>query len=202
MLHWDEAPALTRSPRYGFRCAKYPSGRSPEAAFAPHSPKIRDSRSEKPLPEDVVRGFKAMYAYDKVPLNAKVVAREETPDYIHETIHYDAAYGDERVIAHLFLPRNTPAPHQTIIFYPHHGARLQSSFPKDALVWTSRHAAGARDLGFLLRSGRAVFWPIYKGTYERRFERRVGWSFIRDHQIQIGKDNLRSLDYLESRQGT
>jgi formylglycine-generating enzyme required for sulfatase activity/cephalosporin-C deacetylase-like acetyl esterase len=198
--NWDEAPALTRSPRCGFRCAKYPSGRVPEAAFAPHFPQVRDFRAEKPLPEDVVRGYKALYEYDKVPLNAKVTAREETPDYVHETIHFDAAYGDERVIAHLYLPRNTPPPHQTVIFFPHTGARVQSSFPRDALVWTGRHSASARDLAFLLKSGRAVLWPVYKGTYERRFERRPGWSFARDHQIQIGKDFLRSLDYLESRQ--
>jgi serine/threonine protein kinase/formylglycine-generating enzyme required for sulfatase activity len=194
-----EAPALARSPQHGFRCAKYPSGRVPEAAFAPHILQSRDYRTEKPLPEDVVRGYKAMYVYDKSPLNAKVLTREETPDYVHETIHFDAAYGDERVIAHLYLPRNTSPPYQTIIFFPPTSAALMSSFPKNGPVWASPHSTARGDLGFLLQSGRAVLWPIYKGTYERRFEHRPGWSFIRDQKIQIGKDFQRSLDYLESR---
>jgi len=195
---WDEAPALARASFYGFRCAKYPSGRAPETAFAPHKPENRDYRKEKPLPEEVVHGYKAIFAYDKVPLNPKITAREETPDYVHETIQFDAAYGDERVIAHLYLPRNTPPPFQTVVVFPHAGAFLQSSFSKNALVWSSPQQT-ACNLEFLLKSGRAVLWPIYKGTYERRRERRPGWSFLRDQEIQIGKDVQRSLDYLESR---
>jgi hypothetical protein len=66
----------------------------------------------------------------------------------------------------------------------------ETSFPKDdppALI------------AYLVKSGRAVFWPIYKGTYERWFELRSGWSFKREYNLQFSRDFFRSIDYLEQR---
>jgi len=56
-------------------------------------------------------------------------------------------------------------------------------------------------VGFLVRSGRAVLLPMYKGTYERRSATRVqGEKAWRDLSIQQSKDVARSVDYLESRE--
>jgi dienelactone hydrolase len=53
---------------------------------------------------------------------------------------------------------------------------------------------------FLLRSGRAVLYPIYKGTYERQpSEPSAGQAQERDLRIQVAKDLARSIDYLETR---
>jgi len=58
-------------------------------------------------------------------------------------------------------------------------------------------------IDFILKSGRAVLWPLYKGTYERGDD--LKWYFpdtstsYRDHVIQCSKDLSRSIDYLESR---
>jgi hypothetical protein len=58
-------------------------------------------------------------------------------------------------------------------------------------------------MDFLLKSGRALMVPIYKGTYERR-ESVPPWeqppALYRDQMIMWSKDLGRTLDYLEMRQ--
>ena len=64
----------------------------------------------------------------------------------------------------------------------------------------SENLAELNYIDFIARSGRALLYPIYKGTYERG-----GGSWpqgklaIRDWYIMIGKDIRRSIDYLQSR---
>jgi len=56
---------------------------------------------------------------------------------------------------------------------------------------------------FLMRSGRAVVFPIYKSTFERRDDITSGFpnssNYYRDHVIYWMKDLGRTLDYLETR---
>jgi len=57
---------------------------------------------------------------------------------------------------------------------------------------------------FLLKSGRAVIFPIYKGTYERGTELDSDYpqetNFYKEHVIWWAKDLARSIDYPESRE--
>jgi dipeptidyl aminopeptidase/acylaminoacyl peptidase len=57
-----------------------------------------------------------------------------------------------------------------------------------------------RFLDFVIRSGRAAVYPIYKDTYERHMEPPpTGPNLRRDLVIQWSKDLGRTLDYLETR---
>ena len=51
---------------------------------------------------------------------------------------------------------------------------------------------------FLPRTGRAVLYPVYKGTFERHVDA-TGPNAFRDSTIQWAKDVSRSVDFLESR---
>jgi dipeptidyl aminopeptidase/acylaminoacyl peptidase len=105
-------------------------------------------------------------------------------------VTFDAAYGKERIIAHLFLPRNARPPYQTIVFAP----------PGEAIFASSSDNLRMRFQEIVLRSGRALLHPVYKGTYERRLAQRPrGPAELRDVLIQIAKDLRRSVDYLETR---
>jgi cephalosporin-C deacetylase-like acetyl esterase len=58
------------------------------------------------------------------------------------------------------------------------------------------------DFDFIIKSGRAVMFPVYKGMFERwddfkRFPKDT--SAYRDHVIDWSKDLGRSVDYLETR---
>ena len=52
---------------------------------------------------------------------------------------------------------------------------------------------------FILRSGRAVVYPIYKGTYERRFPESAGPHAQRESRVTWSRDLGRTIDYLETR---
>ncbi len=107
---------------------------------------------------------------------------------------FDAAYGHERVIAYLFLPKKSSPPFQTVVFFPGSGnIDIRSSTPLPSM----------RLLDYIVKSGRALMYPVYKGTLERGDDlrsdipnRTTSW---RDHVIAWSKDLGRSIDYLETR---
>jgi eukaryotic-like serine/threonine-protein kinase len=184
--------AMDRADNQGFRCIKLLSEKVSKAALAEmplQSP--RDYSKAKPVPQAQFDLYKSLYSYDPSPLNSRVVAREEADDWVHETIQYDAAYGTERITAHLYLPRHAKPPYQTVVHFPGLGARYERVFP--AKEWT------VCGIPQVIRGGRAVLWPIYKGTYERRFPERPGANFDRDYVILLAKDLRRSVDYLVQR---
>ncbi|MCI0722193.1 MAG: hypothetical protein L0338_24960, partial [Acidobacteria bacterium] len=139
--------------------------------------------------------YRDLYAYDKTALNSAIESSDESdPDWKKERITLDAAYGTERLTAYLFLPTRSVPPYQTIVHFP--GA-------ESIIVRSSNNLIAMPRIDFILKSGRAVLWPVYKGTYERGDD--LMWYFpntstsYRDHVIQWSKDLGRSIDYLETR---
>jgi serine/threonine protein kinase/cephalosporin-C deacetylase-like acetyl esterase len=184
--------AFDRSDSQGFRCVKLLSGTAPTRAMANIALQPpRDYRNAKPAPDEKFLIYKSLYSYDRSPLHSQTVAREETNDWIHETIQFDAAYGSERITAHLYLPRHVKPPYQTVVHFPGLGARYERVFP--GREWS------VCGIPQVVRGGRAVLWPIYKGTYERGFNNRPGANSDRDFTIQLAKDLRRSVDYIAQR---
>jgi dienelactone hydrolase len=190
--HTDAQSPWDRRANFGFRCVKLDS--PPTAAAAARlEVTTRDYWKEKPVPDDVFRAYAELYAYDKGELNAQVEETANLESWSRMKVTFDAAYGHERVTAHLFLPKNASPPFQTIVYFPGVGA-----FMDDKLDLSSLEDAR----GFLMKSGRALIFPIYKGTYERRdgfVPGRDPAALHRDHVIAWSKDLGRSLDYLETR---
>jgi tRNA A-37 threonylcarbamoyl transferase component Bud32 len=193
--------AFDRSPYNGFRCAKYPD---PEEIPGSIFQKVElgeavDFSNEKPVPDSIFQIYKEQFLYDKTDVNAAVESRDESSkDWILETITFDAAYGEERIIACLFLPKNTAPPYQTIVYFPGGQALFRRS---------SKDIVGDLELSafisFLMKNGRAVLYPVYKGTMERHFERPQPWVNTHrqaEYRVQLVKDYKRCIDYLETRQ--
>jgi eukaryotic-like serine/threonine-protein kinase len=181
---WD------RRPNYGFRCVKLFSP-APSQAVGRIEGKFRDYYKEKPVSDELFRAYKGLYAYDKWELNARVEATETTEDWTREKVSFNAAYGNERVIAYLYLPKNAPPPWQTVVYFPGSDAIFTDVFALSP--WPE----------FVPKSGRALLVPIYKGTFERRDELKSDYpgqtALWRDHIIEWSKDLGRSLDYLQTR---
>jgi serine/threonine protein kinase/dienelactone hydrolase len=208
---WDDAtymfgnlsqvPAFDRSSRNGFRCALYPDPeRIPESAFnLLELGETKDFYKEKPVADPIFQVYKAQFSYDKTNLNAQVESRDENSEnWIQERITFDAAYGGERIIAILFLPKNTAPPYQTVIY-----------FPGGQAIWRKSSKELESDmefkvfLSFIVKNGRAALYPVYKGTMERNFERPTPWKNTHrqtEYRIQLVKDYKRCIDYLETRQ--
>ena len=111
----SQAPPMDRSPKNGFRCALYPSPETiPKEAFQEErvpEDEFPDLYKQRPVADSVFQAYREQFSYDKTDLQARVEWRKENSEgWIQEKITFDAAYGGERVIAYLFLPRNTPPP--------------------------------------------------------------------------------------------
>jgi eukaryotic-like serine/threonine-protein kinase len=187
----DAQAPFDRSATYGFRCAKYSSA-LPESLLAPIKTTFgRDYSKEKPAGAQAFQLYKSIYAYDRGPLDARVESVDDSsPHWRKEKVAFNAAYGGERMMAYLFLPKNAAPPYQTVVYFP----------GGDAALLRSSENLGLEMLfvDFVIRGGRAVLYPIYKGTYERHVDV-SGHNAERDLTIQSVKDVSRSIDYLETR---
>ena len=119
---------------------------------------------------------------------------EESNEYwTKQKATFNAAYGNERMSAYVYLPKNATPPYETVVFFPGSYAVYERS---------------SRDLdlfgcGFIVKSGRALVYPIYKSHYERGDAMKTddpdSTVFYRDHVIYWSKDLGRAIDYVETR---
>ncbi|MCI0697854.1 SUMF1/EgtB/PvdO family nonheme iron enzyme [candidate division KSB1 bacterium] len=183
-----------RSETNGFRCVKYTAdlAQSVTNAIDPFT-FSRDLTKEKPISDEVFQIYKRFFLYDTTALNAVVKSVDESmAHWRKETVTFDAAYGNERVIAQLYLPRNVVAPYQTVIYFPTSAAfsAISSDNPAEMAL-----------IDFIPRTGRALVLPVLKGMFERQDrEWRSGARGFRDIFIQMVKDFRRTIDYLQTRE--
>ena len=185
----DAQDPWERSTRYGVRLVKN-TGSIGDAA-APLAARVYgDPKSVVPVSDELADVYRRFYAYDRTALNARVESVDDSsPYWRRENVSFDAAYAGQRVPASLFLPKNGTPPYQTVIVFP-------SGY---ALITASSQLLDYSRFDFIIRSGRAVLYPVYQGTYERRRGPTRGPSDLRDWYVQMAKDFFRAVDYLETR---
>lgn len=198
----SNVPDFDRSSKNGFRCALYTNPEKiPESVLSLlEMGETKDFYKEKPVADPVFQVYKEQFFYDKTELNSQIELKDEGhDDWIRERITFDAAYGGERMIAVLFLPKNTDPPYQTVIYFP--GG--QAIGRKSSLELESQMEFKVF-LSFVVKNGRAALYPVYKGTMERR-DNALVYSKPNSHRktefrIKLVKDFKRCIDYLETRQ--
>jgi len=191
----DAQSPFLRAANIGFRCVKYITPESiPKFAIDAIPSPRRDLTKEKPVAEAVFRAYLSAYSYDKTPLNA-TVEHADSPDreWTTDRVTYTAPYGNEKAVTYLFLPKKGKPPFQTVIFFPGSNALLTRTF--------TIYSTAALDE--VLKSGRAVLYPVYKSTYERgdglESDNEDTSSAWRDHVVMWAKDASRAIDYAETR---
>ena len=187
---YDAKSPLDRRDTYGFRLAKYIHPVA-ETLFGsiPINTLGRDVSKAKPVSDEIFEVYRRQYSYDRGPLNAVIERREDAEFWHKETIALDAAYGGERFRAFLYLPTNASPPYQTVVYFP----------PAEAIRVRSSRDASLNFVDYIIRSGRAVLYPVYKGTFERQYTMEFGSHAERDLEIAWARDLGRSIDYLETR---
>jgi tRNA A-37 threonylcarbamoyl transferase component Bud32/dienelactone hydrolase len=192
----ETLPPFDRSAGNGFRLVQN-HGAVPAEALAARGLFARDAAHLVPASDEVFRVYRSLYAYEPTPLKATLEGSEDTADWRKEKVSFTAAYGQERVPAYVFLPKHVRPPFQAVVFFP--SARVLGLPSSDAL-------GDMRFIDFVIQSGRAVIYPIYRATYERVTgeDRRLGSelpaaSHGRDVLIDRTKDVSRAIDYLTSR---
>jgi eukaryotic-like serine/threonine-protein kinase len=193
----SQLPSFDRSPKNGFRCVQYiDKEKIPESAFQKiENSEETDFSKVKPVDDNIFTIYKNQFLYDKTALDSKIEKTDNSNEnWTIEKITFNSAYGKERVIAYLFLPKNSSPPFQTLILFPGMDATWEKDLLKDNNTkwWVD----------YLLKSGHAVMCPIYKGTFDRIDEQEP--VVLEGHQAmewitKWAKDFSRSIDYLETR---
>jgi len=186
----DNLDPFDRSIVNGFRCVRYadPVRALQEFGEPRSAERFPDYYKIKPVSDEVFDVYKGLYAYDRKPLNPVVESVAEASDlWRREKVRFKAPYGEEDIIAYLFLPKQGKPPYQTIVYMADGG--------------TLRRGSGEtiEPEQFILRSGRAILYPIYKGTLDRYVTIAPNPLALRDMTITWAKDLGSSVDYLETR---
>lgn len=188
-------PAMDRSISNGFRCIKQLPGDTAMASLMkPVMMAFRNYKKEKPVDDKTFEIFRQQFLYDKTALNDKIETTIGNESWTAEKITFDAGYNNERMQAWLYLPKDFKPPYQTVIFFP--GSADIYSKIYDPLSITPR-------VDFIVKSGRALMRPIYKGTFERHDDLKSDLQdetvAYKEHVIMWRKDIGRCIDYLETR---
>jgi dienelactone hydrolase len=199
----SQAPPMYRYPEYGFRTVVYPDSQNePEGAFAevPIKP-ATDLYDHEAVSDDIFEVFLRRYDYDHTDLGIQQESRDDSAElWTIERVSVNAPYGDERMIINLFLPKSTKPPWQTVIYFPG-----SASLFKENSNDIGNYYEFPVFLSFLVKTGRAVAYPVYKGTFERREDRLMAIHMgenshqYSEYQTQLVKDFRRTVDYLETR---
>ncbi|MFN2604421.1 MAG: alpha/beta hydrolase family protein, partial [Gemmatimonadaceae bacterium] len=191
-------PAMDRNQINGIRLVKYLQGEATLAeAQRPIARAFRDYEREKPVSAALFETFRHFYDYDRAALNAKIESRDTTnEDWTVERVSFDAAYGNERMFANVYVPKHRKPPYQSVVFFPGSGV---------INLTNSVRQTGARYLvpSFAIKNGRALVLPIFKSTFERQDSLKSDVAnpsiFWRDHAVMWVKDVRRTIDYLTTR---
>ena len=197
-LFADVRPPFDRSPGNGFRAIKRLEKEAPSVADAPLAARrVRDRAAARPASDAEFAIFKRFYDRSPVPLDARIESADDSsPHWVKQRISFAAGYSNERMTALLYLPRSARPPYQVVIqmagaatFY-----RRSSATEKDIFGWSYAE--------YLVRGGRAVMIPIWKGSYERSdgfHPLQSEWPSYREHVSQWVAELHQSVDYLHTR---
>ncbi len=189
------APEFDRSPINGIRLLRrLAKSRDLARALAPIPRAARDIDRLTPVDDATFRGYLAVYDYDPVPLNATITARDSThDDWVREDVEFDVPGSSLRMRAVLFLPKRAEPPYQTIIVWP----------GSDVFAMRDTRTMSMSYTDFLIRSGRAVVYPIYEHSYGRgtelRFDVPTETIEHRDQMVRWTTEMRRSIDYAFTR---
>ena len=187
---YTQAP-FDRSPANGIRLVKYLTvDRNFSLAAEPLRRAPRDFLKERAAPDVVYAAYRRMYEYDRTPLEAKVLEKVDEGEWTRELVRTHAAYAGDSLLVYLYLPKRGVKPYPAVVYFPSGGAIHGQTLE-------------VRSINFIIKSGRAVLYPVYKGTYQRRDSLKTDTqdssNFYRDHVVMWAKDLSRGIDYLETR---
>jgi len=187
-------PSIDRSAGNGFRCIKLlPDDTTFTSLSCNIAREFRDYSKERPVDDRTFNLFLRQFDYDKLPLNASTIEIEDHGNWMVEKVTIDAAYNNERFDIWLFLPKDIQPPYQPVLLY--HGSNV--------IYYDAFNVNYVRSLEFIVKSGRALVFPVLKGTCERRDGLNTDYQqptvFYKDHVLMWRKDFGRTIDYLETR---
>lgn len=181
-----------RSYSNGFRCVKLLNDKEKyDHLYQDIDPgRYKDYYSDEIVEDEVFNVFLNQYVYDSIDLAPNILYQEEYKDWIKEKIELSVPYEQGKLTIYIFTPKLVKPSFQTLIFFPMIDSRNIEQSEGKLLLKTN---------DFLVKNGRAVVYPIFKGTYERKFsssrdcnDRRI---CDKEEKILAMKDLKITIDY-------
>ena len=183
----------------GFRCMTRTGATRNEKADAPaEETKVRGSADRKPVTDAEYAVYARFFERSRAPLDVRNEPGDPpaSPYWTRTKVSYATGYGNERMNAFLYLPKNAKPPYQTVVFM--HGSNiLEINKPYDKVGETPEGAWVFPEM--LVRGGRALLVPIWKGSYERFANIEADRDFYRERSPQWVSEMRRSVDFLYTR---
>ena len=162
------------------------------AAAQPLHRAVRDFIKERPVPDAVFAAYRQMYDYDRTPLDPAVLERWMRATGLASWSGRMRPTPATACCSTSTCRSGARSPIPAVVFFPGSNAIRDRALQNLAVA----------PIDFLIKSGRAVLYPVYKGTYQRSDSlpptSRTA-HFYRDHVIMWAKDLRRGIDYLETR---
>ncbi len=177
-----------RTATFGVRLVKNLAPVEPDA-LAPVPKVAGDPKSVVPVSAQELEIYKRFYAYDRTPLNAQWTRWTTTRKTGGRKPSASMRHMEKNESLRICSSRDEDSPRTD--------HRSLSERIRD--LQASSRDLDLRAFDFIVRSGRALLYPVYQGTFDRRSER-SGTSTFRDVTVQQMKDFFRSVDYLATRQ--
>ena len=197
-FHAIPRTAFERPLDTGVRCMKrLGTAAIPEIALGPiPTLQVVAAKNSKPVADAEYAIYKRLYDRKRPPIEAKLESTDTTkPHWIRQKVSYAAGYGGERMWAYIYLPRNARPPYQTVVHLGGSGILAERPYVTEA------DYPGFQIVDVLVRGGRSVVVPIWKGSFERN------GKFNFDDEAQYKEHNnywvtemRQTLDVIQSRE--
>jgi len=191
-------PRMNRSLKNGFRTVRLINPRDLNPFGDPIETQApRDLSYYKPMSEEVFNVYARSYQVSSSrPKHTEVYVDDSHPVWIKEKISLDVGYNNETMDVLIFKPKNSFGPSSPVIIHP--GANYYTTPPEIDDV-----NPGEFSLDFLIKSGKTLVWPAWKGSLNRMPENRSSnedtLRQFRSQFIAWVDDTDKTLDYLETR---
>ena len=191
-------PRMNRSLKNGFRTVRLINPRDLNPFGDPIETQApKDLSYYKPMSEEVFNVYARSYQVSSSrPKHTEVYIDDSHPVWIKEKISLDVGYNNETMDVLIFKPKNSFGPSSPVIIHP--GANYYTTPPEIDDV-----NPGEFSLDFLIKSGKTLVWPAWKGSLNRMPENRSSnedtLRRFRSQFIAWVDDTDKTLDYLETR---
>ena len=190
-------PRMDRSLKNGFRTARLINPRDLNPFGDPIETQApKDLSFYKPMSDEVFKVYSRSFEVDSSKPKSKVIYIDDShPIWIKERISIEVGYNEEMMDMLIFKPKNSFGPSSPVVIHP--GSNYYSTPPEIDDI-----NPGEFSLDFLIKSGKTLVWPAWKGSLNRMPATRSGGDRMRDFRnlyIAWVGDTNKTLDYLETR---
>ena len=193
-------PRMDRSLKNGFRTVRLINPRDLNPFGDPIETQApKDLSFYKPMSDEVFKVYSRNFDVSSSKVSSELLYQDDShPIWTKERVQIEVGYDNEKMDVLIFRPKNSYGPSAPVVVHP--GANYYTTPPEIDDI-----NPGEFSLDFLIKSGRTLVWPAWKGSLNRMPKARTASNdelmrYFRNLYIAWVNDTDKVLDYLETRE--